>query len=62
MCVFGFQKIANHICKLKDINPDKPRNLAKTVTVWSLFKNIIIIIFINYYRCLIIKNILKLIY
>lgn len=31
--VVVFQKLANEICVLKDVNPDKPRNLAKTVTV-----------------------------
>lgn len=33
LTVLAYQKISNEICILKDITPDKPRNLAKTVTV-----------------------------
>lgn len=33
LCLYPFQILANEICVLKDIDPDKPRNLAKTVTV-----------------------------
>lgn len=33
LSVLPFQKISNEVCLLKDITPDKPRNLAKTVTV-----------------------------
>ena len=31
--IIVFQKLSLEICLLNDINPDKPRNLAKTVTV-----------------------------
>lgn len=31
--VLPYQKISDEICLLKGISPDKPRNLAKTVTV-----------------------------
>lgn len=33
IAIMVFQKVANIICKLNDLNPDQPRNLAKTVTV-----------------------------
>ncbi len=33
LSVLPFQKISDEICLLKGITPDKPRNLAKTVTV-----------------------------
>ena len=33
LIVILFQKLTYEICILKEINPDKPRNLAKTVTV-----------------------------
>ena len=33
LAVLPFQKIAYIIGKLRDLNVDKPRNLAKTVTV-----------------------------
>lgn len=33
LCVLPFQKLSNEICLLNNITPDKPRNLAKTVTV-----------------------------
>lgn len=33
LCVIPFQKLSSEICLLNSITPDKPRNLAKTVTV-----------------------------
>jgi glucosamine--fructose-6-phosphate aminotransferase (isomerizing) len=33
MCLYPVQLLVNEICILKNLNPDKPRNLAKTVTV-----------------------------
>jgi glucosamine--fructose-6-phosphate aminotransferase (isomerizing) len=33
LCLIPLQLLANEISVCLDINPDKPRNLAKTVTV-----------------------------
>lgn len=37
--VIPMQILVEKIAKLKKINPDMPRNLAKTVTVWVIRKN-----------------------
>lgn len=33
--IIPMQILVEKIAKLKQINPDMPRNLAKTVTVWG---------------------------
>ena len=33
LCNFCMQMVTQYLCNIKGINPDKPRNLAKTVTV-----------------------------
>ncbi len=34
--VIPMQLLVEKIAKIKKINPDMPRNLAKTVTVWKI--------------------------
>lgn len=34
MAVVPMQILVEYVAKIKGINPDMPRNLAKTVTVW----------------------------